>query len=694
MKSITVLPLLSWLAAAAVPYSEYVLTPKSRILRPAAVYNVNGTVKSAEDLITGHNANTTFVGPSAVTYDFGKNIAGLVSFNVSEVTGSDVSFIGVSFTESNLWISSEGCDATANRPVIDKPLWYQVESNGHYAAEKRHQRGGFRYMNVYHNTSGSVSISDMTIYYTAIPHYSDDQLAAGVQTGYFHCDDEQINRVWYAGAYTNQMCTIDPTAGDSLIYEGGVESTDSEPVEWYNNSTISNGSAVLVDGAKRDRVVYSGDILISQPGIFVSSYDMEMLRESLDSLLTLQESSGALPYSGRPLVVALPWSFTYHLHTLIDINQYYTYTGNETYLESVWGIFKHALNYSLSFMDDSGMADVKTPADWLRSGMGGHNIEANSILYMTLNIATTLAEHLNDTSKFVQSWPKIASGIKKSANERLWDADLNLYRDNDDHPLTELHPQDGNAWAIVSGLVPNKERAINISQALQSRWGPYGPPAPEAGDAVSPFISGFELQAHYMAGRPEVAVKLVKMMWGDFMLDDPRMTNSTFVEGYSFDGRLHYAPYPSDPRVSFAHGWSTGPTSVLTFYAAGLQVTSAGGKTWLVEPQLGGLKNVEAGYITSLGQFSSHVTALEKGGLNVTFSTPIGTSGSVRLHHAGGPFAKVTVIDLDKQSSSVIGSTKQGSDAMMPMVLVDELEDRVVCVDDLPGGNYTVLMEL
>jgi hypothetical protein len=32
------------------------------------------------------------------------------------------------------------------------------------------------------------------------------------------------------------------------------------------------------------------------------------------------------------------------------------------------------------------------------------------------------------------------------------------------------------------------------------------------------------------------------------MLDDPRMTNSTFIEGYSSDGSLHYAPYKNDPR--------------------------------------------------------------------------------------------------------------------------------------------------
>ena len=71
------------------------------------------------------------------------------------------------------------------------------------------------------------------------------------------------------------------------------------------------------------------------------------------------------------------------------------------------------------------------------------------------------------------------------------------------------------------------------------------------------------------------------------MLDDPRMTNSTFIEGYSTNGDLHYAPYTNDPRVSHAHGWSTGPTSALTFSVAGVQIVEAGGTVNVAREGLG-----------------------------------------------------------------------------------------------------------
>jgi hypothetical protein len=82
------------------PYSEYILTPVSRTILPATVHNVNGSVTSAASL-TVPPGNATFKGASAVTYDFGKNIAGIVSFNVSTVAGAN-GYIGISFTESSL----------------------------------------------------------------------------------------------------------------------------------------------------------------------------------------------------------------------------------------------------------------------------------------------------------------------------------------------------------------------------------------------------------------------------------------------------------------------------------------------------------------------------------------------------------------------------------------------------------------
>ena len=237
---------------------------------------------------------------------------------------------------------------------------------------------------------------------------------------------------------------------------------------------------------------------------------------------------------------------------------------------------------------------------------------------------------LNDTS-ILQNYITAADGIKKSANALLWDASASLYRDNE---TTTLHPQDGNVWAILANVSDSSTKSQSISDALYSRWTPYGPPAIEAADAISPFISGFEIQAHILAGQPSRALDLIRLMWADFMLDDPRMTNSTFIEGYSSTGALHYAPYTNDPRISHAHGWATGPTSALTFYVAGIRIVDggAGGQTWVMSPNPGDLESVEAGFQTTLGSFA--VSLAQKNGVGISsynFSAPVGTSGMVSI---------------------------------------------------------------
>jgi hypothetical protein len=309
--------------------------------------------------------------------------------------------------------------------------------------------------------------------------------------------------------------------------------------------------------------------------------------------------------------------------------------------------------------------NVTSPSDWLRFGMGGHNIEANAILYYTINQGIQLALALNDTG-LIANWTSTAARVKSAANELLWDEDAGMYRDNE---TTRLMPQDGNTWAVVANLTANTTQMERISSNLVSRWTPYGAPALEAADAISPFISGFELQAHFLAANASAALALMRLQWG-FMLNDARMTNSTFIEGYSSTGQLHYAPYLNDARISHAHGWATGPTSSLTFYVAGIQLLSAGGKTWRIAPELGDLKHVDAGFSTSVGFFGAKTTQLD-GAVELEFQTPQGTRGEVRvpvlackghvlLQEQDGRCENMTVAVADAHLGSVTLANVQG----------------------------------
>ena len=343
----------------------------------------------------------------------------------------------------------------------------------------------------------------------------------------------------------------------------GNQTNGDGTVPWFLNFTIANGTSVLTDGAKRDRLVWPGDMSIAVPSIAVSTYDLISLRNGLDSLVAYQSSDGMFPYAGFPVPLGGIVSYTYHLHTLINLYNYFQWSGDQVFLSGVWDAWKAGMAWATDQIDTSGLANVTASSDWLRSGMGGHNIEANAILLYTLNLGVSLAHVQSDTDS-ANLWSSFAAAIPPAAQTLLWDSSSGLFRDNETTEGALLLPQDGNAWAIKAGLFDSPEQATQITKGLQARWTEWGAPAPEAQNAVSPFVTGFELEAHFLTNRTDAALTLIRKMWADFMLDDPRMTNSTFIEGYSATGELHYPPYPADDTISYAHGWSSGPTGSLT----------------------------------------------------------------------------------------------------------------------------------
>lgn len=104
-----------------------------------------------------------------------------------------------------------------------------------------------------------------------------------------------------------------------------------------------------------------------------------------------------------------------------------------------------------------------------------------------------------------------------------------------------------------------------------------------------------------------------------------------------------YIPFP---------GWSTGPTSALTFYLVGLQLTSAQGATWSVAPVLSGLSAAEGGFETGLGWFGVKWNSTNST-LSVNVSTPLGTNGTVVLPGSG-----TVEVDGSAQSGSESGTVQ------------------------------------
>ena len=101
-----------------------------------------------------------------------------------------------------------------------------------------------------------------------------------------------FTNVDFTGAYTDQLITVDTTHGNAIIYSDAT--TPDGLLQWWLNGTIANGTSTVVDGAKRDRLVWSADMSISVPAIAVSTYDLISIQTAFDALFGLQSADGQI----------------------------------------------------------------------------------------------------------------------------------------------------------------------------------------------------------------------------------------------------------------------------------------------------------------------------------------------------------------------------------------------------------------
>ncbi|PPR00991.1 hypothetical protein CVT24_000284 [Panaeolus cyanescens] len=626
--------------------------PKSKTVYPTAIHSQYGSVTDAAHLI-GANGGKAFLLTSGswVALDFGVEVGGLISLNFDSPTSNSTS-LSLSFTESPLFIRPDASDdssypdaSTTYDGVLKVSAPLQA---GYWTQPASALRGGFRYLTLVHSGgTGSVSISNVSCAISFMPHF--DDLRA--YTGYFSAKDpvfhdaDFLTKLWYAGAYTVQTNTVPLDTGRRVPF--------SPRGSWANDARLGVAGPIIVDGAKRDRAVWPGDMGIAVPAAFVSTNDLISTRNALDTMFAaMNPDTGELPESGPPL--SQKGSDTYHAWTLIGAHNYYMYTGDIQWLQKNFYNYAKAVQYLQSKVNDqTRLINVTGLRDWARLGGGGYNSEGSALLYKVLVGAVDIMNALNWVGP-ANAYQYNATLLKDSFNRYFWDEAQGMYRDN---LTTTLTPQDANSMAVLFNLTDSDTKKKRISDGLRKAWNNLGPIPPELPDTISPFISGLELQAHFEAGNDERALDLMHRTWG-YMLYSDISVQSTLLEGFTANGSLAYRwyrGYNNDPAyTSHSHGWSAGPTPALTFYVLGITLTSAKGSTWSVAPHIGGgLPGAEGGFETPLGWFGVKWTLQSNPTkFGITIDTPAASKG-VFTFPKELDVSKGYTLDGVKQSSAV-----------------------------------------
>ncbi|SDJ04079.1 alpha-L-rhamnosidase [Lentzea albidocapillata subsp. violacea] len=592
--------------------------PASRTLKPVAVHQTIGTVAEPGNLVTGGAARLSGNG-SYVVLDFGKEVGGLVSLRFAGVSGVGRQ-VGLAFSETAAYVGTNS-DRSSQHQREDGAIYASVDAAGAYTMPKEKLRGGFRYLTLFLASDGWVDVNDVTLKFTPDP----DRANLRDYPNYFRSNDDLLNKLWYAGAYTVQTNTIAPDTG---------RTADAPNPGWKNAAVIGPGTSVLTDGAKRDRTVWPGDLGVALPTAYASLNDTKSSRNALEALYGLQGADGMLPYAGpeigQPGKVDTYASDTYHLWTLVGTGLYHRYTDDTAWVRSVWPKYTNAMHYSLGKIDGTGLLNVTKVADWGQAAGGGRKLSANALLYGALTSGVKLADALGDTAR-ATAWRQRAAAVKAEANTRLWNPATGLYRDT---PDSDLHPQGGNSLAVWLGLTDGVAKDSSVARTLTGNWSAIGAVTPEYPGVIGTFTGSLELVAQLVANNDTAALALMRREWGH-MLNSPNGTNSTFWESFHFDGAPYYGSY-----MSAAHGWSSGPTNALTFFVLGLNPSDATRYDFV--PHLGDLTHVEGNITTPKGAVKGSWD-YTPGTFTSTLTAPAGTTGRIGIPTYGSPSVKVMV---------------------------------------------------
>lgn len=363
--------------------------------------------------------------------------------------------------------------------------------------------------------------------------------------GAFACSDPGLNQIWMNSAYTLRLCMHD----------------------------------FLLDGMKRDRLPWSGDLAMS---MLVNSFtfaDAEMVRRSLVALgnsgIAQADINGIIDYS-------LWW--------VISQDQYQIYFGDRDHLSREWQKIKDAMTVLSARTDDVGFLQIEN-GDWLFiDWVDQPKWTALQILWWwSLKSAAALASRMGDF-EHASSWEFNAVELQKVLREKTWDPKRKVWLAAPGTvPEYTRHP---NIIAMVSGLTP-----ADASNGILDLFEDNSIPA-----VGTPYMAGYEMMARAALGSVNYTLEKINSYWGGML----ELGATSFWEAYDplQQGKEHYSFYGRPYAKSLCHAWSSGPAAILPMAIFGIKPIGDGMKEIEIDPDPGYLKWVYATIPTPSGSIN------------------------------------------------------------------------------------------
>lgn len=564
-------------------WDAYVQAPATVLQRPVAIERRRGDVVGARALVTGDGvARLSYKkGGRApvVVLDFGKEVGGYPLFTVRDFRRETA--LRSSYSETLTGLNADG--DYAGRARLTRVQVQPVTRRGRFLS--RQIEGGQRYVRLTLTKPGRVDLSLAGLVFSGF-RGTPDRLR-----GMFLSSDRRLNEIWYAGVYT------------------------------VNLNQVAGDPPVLIDGGKRDRKIWSGDLLTAAPTVYYA-LDPRYVRGSLQTLA----GSGQIPLPGKCLPDGSDcryYSAAYSMAFVLALREYLRYAGDRAFVRALLPTVLRQLDDDGRHVNRDGLYVVGPTGGrtWNLESFPGELTYVNSVYAAALVSGAELAETFGFDGGPLRAR---AAAVRDAVNAQLWNEPLGAY--NVSTTLRGPIAQDANLMAVLSGVAP-PERAARVLPALETALAtPFGPrnvsePVPEGfREIVSPYMAGFQLMAQFAAGRDRQALDLMRTEWGWMLDHDP---GATTWEKIRVDGKLRH-------HASGAHAWSTGATAALSRYVLGAAPVRPAWRTWTVAPHPGDVAWAEGRVPTRRGTLAVSWKR-SAAGFRLRVAAPAGTAGTVSV---------------------------------------------------------------
>ncbi|MBO5760850.1 MAG: hypothetical protein J6S53_04835 [Lentisphaeria bacterium] len=324
----------------------------------------------------------------------------------------------------------------------------------------------------------------------------------------------------------------------------------------------------LLDGIKRDRLPWAGDLAVSLLGNAFSFAEKDIVKDTLCVL-------GAVSIKEAHVNSIIDYSLWF----LINHEYFQLYYSDREFLLQEYPRIKETLEILLDSRDENGFLAADPRKVWLFiDWVNGEKFTALQVIFFRALLAGKFLALLAGEKDFAARMEKEAYILAGKIKECAYDAEKGLFTAAPGKKEYTRHP---NLLAVDFGLVSGEE-AEKIARHLA------GNELPKVG---TPYMSVFEVMALFKGGMTKEAFEKFDAIWGGMLKEGA----TTFWEGFDPDhkGEEHYVFYGRPYGKSLCHAWGAGPAFLLPQMLFGIEVIECSWKKFSLSPMPGVTGSIE-----------------------------------------------------------------------------------------------------